>query len=100
MSHKYQKGGASDCVIEGPANTVASIHGLSFQQLVVRLPIKIRAGRLWIFLPVLFFICFCLLENLSNGLYICFLALKSYQTVYLSDRNEKLIYLFSAFDDY
>ena len=32
------EGGASDCVIEGPAAT--SIHGLSFQQLVVRLPIK------------------------------------------------------------
>jgi hypothetical protein len=27
-------------VIEGPADTAASIHGLSFQQLVVRLPIK------------------------------------------------------------
>ena len=52
---------------------------------------KGRAGRLWIFFSVLFFICFCLLEKLSNGLYICFLALKSYQTVYLSDRNEKLI---------
>ena len=32
------EGGASGCVIDGPAD--ASIHGLSFQQLVVRLPIK------------------------------------------------------------
>ena len=29
--------GVTDCMIEGP---VGSIHGLSFQQLVVRLPVK------------------------------------------------------------
>ena len=40
IGSKIPEGRASDCVLEGPANTVASIHGLSFQQLVVRLPIK------------------------------------------------------------
>ena len=38
LGSQIPEGGGSDCVIEGPAAT--SIHELSFQQLVVRLPIK------------------------------------------------------------
>ena len=44
IGSQIPEGGASDCVIEGPADTAASIHGLSFQQLVVRLPIKMEGG--------------------------------------------------------
>ena len=40
LGSQIPEGWASRYVIEGPAD--ASIHGLSFQQLVVRLPIKMR----------------------------------------------------------
>ena len=40
MGSLIPEGGASDCVIEGPADPPTSIYGLSFQQMVTRLPIK------------------------------------------------------------